>query len=53
MKVLKDVSSKYKEIISRISSIDNKEINMTELTKTFNRNMLSMANNIVEVFNAI
>lgn len=53
MKVLKDVSSKYKEIINRISSIDNKDINMTELTKTFNRNMLSMANNIVEVFNAI
>ena len=53
MKVFNDVSSKYKEIINRIASIDSKDVNMTELTKIFNGNMLSMANNIVNVFNAI
>ena len=53
MKVLSDVTSKYKGIINQISSINNDDINMTELTKLLNKNMLSMANNVVNVFNAI
>jgi len=53
MKVLSDVTSKYKGIINQISSINNDDINMTELTTLLNKNMLSMANNVVNVYNDI
>ena len=53
MKVVKDVVSKYSEIIRKIQSINDKDINMTELTKLFNSNMLSMANNVVNIYGSI
>ena len=53
MKVVKDVASKYSEIIRKIQSLNDKDTNITELTKLFNTNMLSMANNVVNVYGAI
>ena len=53
MKVVKDVASKYSEIIRKVQSLNDKDTNITELTKLFNTNMLSMANNVVNVYGAI
>ena len=53
MKVVKDVASKYSEIVRKVQSLNDKDTNITELTKLFNSNMLSMANNVVNVYSAI
>lgn len=53
MKVIGDIASKFKEIMNRVSSVNSKDINMTDLTNMLNKNILNLAINILNVNNAI
>jgi len=53
MKILVDISKRYNDIINRVGHIDDKKTSQTAIVNMLNKNTLSMAKNMLSIYETI